>query len=249
MREVLQAIQTNTVAHQRHALFQLLGDAGIDAERRLAFSPSAAHYVLTFRDFCQHVNAQIDREAERARWFIADLAQLGYDPRLPFSDALELVRSSESARSHTLSYRFCRLTLGANSLEKLALVHCIAATASLTVNHVMGAARGWAAATGQSLASLGVTHDDARESHGLSAEEVALLEDIRLPAGVRRELSHLVERAFEYFAAFADELLAASRLAVPAVERSETYLSPLQRPRVITQIRELRGWSRSPTRP
>jgi hypothetical protein len=236
-------------------LFELLRDTSVDAEWRLAFAPSAAHYVLTFRDFCQHVlraeprgdrvqqlvNAQIEREVERAYWFTADLAQLGYDPVLPFNDALELVRSDERARSRTRSYRLCRLALGATSLEKLALVHCIEATASLTVQYVMEAAASWAESNAQTLASLGVTYDRARESEGLSEEVAALLGDLQLPAGVLRELLRLVDRAFEYFTAFAHELLAAGG-AVPAGERAAAHLSPPSRPRVITQIREMRSW-------
>ena len=256
MREVLEAIHTHTIVHQRHALFELLLDTSVDAEWRLAFAPSAAHYVLTFRDFCQHVlraeprgdrvqqlvNAQIDREVERAYWFIADLAQLGYDPVLPFNDALALIRSDETARSRTRSYRLCRLALGATSLEKLALVHCIEATASLTVQNVMDAAASWAESNAQTLASLGVTYDPARESEALSEEVAALLGNIQVPAGVQRELLRLVDRAFEYFAAFANELLAAGGAALPAGERVGAHLSSPSRPRVITQIREMRSW-------
>jgi hypothetical protein len=265
MREVLQAIQTNMVAHQRHALFELLRDTHVDPEWRLAFAPSAAHYVLTLRDFCQHVlraeprrdrvqqlvNAQIDREVERAYTFAADLAQLGYDPVLPFNDALEQVRTSEMGRCRTRSYRLCRLALGATSLEKLALVHCIAATASLTVHHVMEAAASWAERNAQTLACLGITYDDASQCEVLSPEVAALLGDLQLPPGVLRELLHLVDRTFEYFTAFTDELLAAGGASVPSVERGAAHLCPPSspspgRPRVITLVRELRALTPPP---
>jgi len=265
MREVLQAIQTNMVAHERHALFELLRDTRVDPEWRLAFAPSAAHYVLTFRDFCQHVlraeprgdrvqqlvNAQIDCEVERAYSFAADLALLGYDPVLPFNDALEQIRSDETARSRTRSYRLCRLALGATSLEKLALVHCIEATASLTVHHVMQAAASWAESNAQTLSSLGVTYDDASQSEGLLPEVAALLGDIELPVGEVRELLRLVDRAFEYFSAFADELLAAGGCGVPSLERRDAHLCPPARPsparpRVITLVRELRALTPPP---
>ena len=47
------------------------------------------------------------------------------------------------------------------------------------------------------------------------------------------ELLRLVDRVFEYFAAFADELLRAGGASVPASERG-AHLSPPSRPRVIT---------------
>lgn len=227
MREVLSAIEQRTGAYERHPLFEFLRDESIDPARRLAFAPSAAHYVLTSRDFCQHVlrdepardriqelvNAQTYAEAQHARWFIADLAELGHDPVLRFTEALEFVWSDETLKSRMLSYQLCRLALRADSLTKLVLVHCVEATAAVTVRHVISVGKEWTAQNGKSLEFFGATHERAEHDHRIWEHEArAIVEDIRLHGDGRRELLAMVTRAFEYFSELATELLTISQL-------------------------------------
>ena len=227
MREVLAAIEQRTNGYERHPLFEFLRDESIDPARRLAFAPSAAHYVLTFQDFCQHVlrdepardriqevvNAQTYEEALHARWFIADLARLGHDPLLRFTEALEFVWSDETVKSRMLSYQLCRLALRADSLTKLVLVHCVDATAEVVIRHVMRVGKEWTAQNGKSLELFGASHDQAENDPGIWEHEArAIVEDIGLHGETRRELLALVKQAFEYFGEFATELLTVSQL-------------------------------------
>jgi head-tail adaptor len=227
MREVLSAIEQQTSTYEQHPLFEFLRDEGIDPVRRLAFAPSAAHYVLTFRDFCQHVlreepardriqelvNAQTYEEAEHARWFIADLAKLGHDPLVRFSQALEFVWGDETVKSRMLSYQLCRMALRADSLTKLVLIHCVEATAEVTIRHVMSVGKEWTAQNGKSLEFFGATHEQAEAHHGIWEREAkSIVGDIRLHADARRDLLAMVRQAFEYFTEFATELLTVSQL-------------------------------------
>jgi len=227
MREVLSAIEQQTSAYERHPLFEFLRDESIDPARRLAFAPSAAHYVLTSRDFCQHVlreepardriqelvNAQTNEEARHARWFIAGLAKLGHDPLLRFSEALEFVWSDETVKSRMLSYQLCRLALRADSLTKLVLGHCVDATAEVTIRHVMQVGKEWTAQNGKNLELFGATREQVENGHGIWEHEArAIVEDIRLHGDARRGLITLVKQAFEYFSEFATELLTVSQL-------------------------------------
>jgi hypothetical protein len=227
MREVLSAIEQRTSGYERHPVFEFLRDESIDPARRLAFAPSAAHYVLTFRDFCQHVlrdepardriqelvNAQTYEEARHARWFLADLARLGHDPVLRFTEALEFVWSDETVKSRMLSYRLCRLALRADSLTKLVLVHCVEATAEVTIRHVMRVGKEWTAKNGKSLEFFGATHERPENGHGMWEQEArAIVEGIRLHGDARRELLAMVNQAFEYFTELATELLTVSQL-------------------------------------
>lgn len=227
MREVLGAIEHQTSLYQEHPLFSFLRDESIDPARRLAFAPSAAHYVLTFQDFCQHVlreepardriqeivNAQTYEEAEHARWFIADLAKLGHDPLMRFSEALEFVWSDETVKSRMLSYQLCRLALRADSLTKLVLVHCVEATAEVTIRHVMRVGQEWTAKNGQHLDFFGPTHEHAAVHRAVwDLEAKSIVSDIRLHADARRGLLAMVKQAFDYFSEFATELLTVSQL-------------------------------------
>jgi hypothetical protein len=225
MRAVMRAIEDRTGVYRRHPLFEFLRNEAIEPEKRLAFAPSAAHYILTFTDFCQHVlrsepaqdrlqelvNAQTYEEATHSRWFLQDLARLGHDPLVRFSDALRFIWSEETVRSRMLSYQLCRLALGADSLHKLTLVHCVEATAEVTISHVMRVGEQWSAKHGKGLEFFGKSHEDAEEHHGIWGQEAqAIIDDIRLQPETRQALEGLVDQAFQHFTAFADELLAVS---------------------------------------
>jgi hypothetical protein len=227
MRDVMRAIEERTAVYEQNPLFDFLRDTRIEPGRRLSFAPSAAHYILTFTDFCQYVlreepakdrlqeivNAQTYEEAEHSRWFISDLAKLGYDPVLKFSEALDFIWSPATNKSRILSYDLCRMALGANSLKKLVLVQCVEATAEVTVRHVMMVGKEWSAKTGQSLEFFGATHEDAEEHHSFREDSVSsVLEDIHLRDDVKLELLVMVEQAFSRFSDFASELLTVGKL-------------------------------------
>jgi len=227
MRDVMRAIEERTAVYEQNPLFDFLRDTRIDPGRRLAFAPSAAHYILTFTDFCQYVlrqeppkdrlqeivNAQTYEEVEHSRWFIADLAKLGHDPVMKFSEALDFIWSPATAKSRLLSYDLCRMALGADSLRKLVLVHCVEATAEVTIRHVMMVGKEWTAKTGQSLDFFGPTHEDAEEHHSIWEEGVtSIIEDIHLRDDVKHELLAMVEQAFWRFTEFASELVTVGKL-------------------------------------
>lgn len=227
MHDVVRAIKEQTAIFERLPLFEYLRDTTIDPRRRLAFAPSAAHYILTFTDFCQYVlrevpakdrlqeivNAQTYEEAEHSRWFIADLARLGYDPMLRFSDALNFIWGSATVKSRMLSYHLCHMAIGADSVRKLVLVQCVEATAEVIIEHVMMVGREWTAQTGQALQFFGSTHEDAEAHHTIWDGSIeAVVQSIQLQDDVRRELLRLVEDAFGHFTEFTHELLASARL-------------------------------------
>lgn len=226
MRDILRLIDHQTEAYRQRPMFAFLRDTAIPPEKRLAFAPSAAHYVLTFTDFCEHVlreeptddpiqkivNAQTYEEAEHSRWFLEDLGTLGHDPVLRFSDALKFVWSGASARSRVLSYELCRFGLSADPTRRLVLVHCVEATAEVMVGHVMNVGKEWSRANGRPLKFFGSTHEEAEEAHAFKGEDVsAVLEGIRLDPETKEALIGMVRTTFAQFTAFTDELLEAGK--------------------------------------
>jgi hypothetical protein len=225
MRDILRLIEDQAGAYGARPMFSFLRDTSIPPERRLAFAPSAAHYVLTFTDFCERVlrqeptedpiqkivNAQTYEEAEHSRWFLEDLEALGCDPVVRFSDALKFVWSSANARSRVLSYELCRFGLAADPIRRLVLVHCVEATAEIMVGHVMKVGKEWSKLTGRPLKFFGQTHEAAEEEHSFKGEDVQrVLEGVRLDARTKEELEVMVRVTFEHFSAFTDELLEAA---------------------------------------
>jgi hypothetical protein len=224
MRDILRLIEDQAGAYKERPMFAFLRDRSIPPQRRLAFAPSAAHYVLTFTDFCERVlrdeptedpiqkivNAQTYEEAVHSRWFLEDLQTLGHDPVVRFSDALKFVWSDASARSRLLSYELCRFGLAADPIRRLVLVHCVEATADVMVGHVMSVGKEWSQVTGRPLKFFGQSHETAEEQHSFKGEDVQrVLTGVRLDARTKEELVGMVRATFAHFSAFTDELLEA----------------------------------------
>ena len=222
MKRVLAAVSARTKDFGAHSLFAFLRDSRAEPERGLALAPALAHFVMTFADIYRFVlrsepasdpyqalvNAHTREDGDHWKWFLSDLAKLGHDPCIPFSDALRFVWSEDTVQLRLLSYNICHLGLGASSLHKLALVYCIEATGSVMLGTVAPLGRAIAERTGQRLTYFGPHHFETESSHTLEqAESEKLVESIELTAELEAELSQLVNLTFALFTRVADEML------------------------------------------
>ena len=127
-------------------------------------------------------------------------------------DAIKFIWSDATVKIRMLSYRMCQLGLGADSLHKLVLVHCIEATGKVSLEHSALVARDLGSRSRKPLVYFGAHHVETEASHTLEDGGVqGMLTDIHLDPELSRELVTLVDRSFEVFTAFADELLAFAR--------------------------------------
>jgi len=216
------ALERNSATLARHPLYAFLRDPSIEPRQRLGFAPGLAHFVMTFADlyafvlreepardrYQQLVNAHTYEDGGHWRWFLSDLAKLGCDRHLTLSDALRFVWSDATVKIRRISYEVCRLGLGASSLHKLVLVHCIEATGALTLRHTAPLGE----ATGHRLVYFGPHHFETEAHHTLEAADVrAEVEGLELSAELSRDLVALVDRCFAVFTDGADELLELAR--------------------------------------
>lgn len=226
MHRVMEVIEKRAAIFQRHPFFRFLSDHSIDTQERLAFVPSVAHYVNTFGDLCRFVfpeeaagdafqeiiNQTAREDADHYRWFLADLPKLGYDPTLRYTQALEFLWSTETARSRRLSYELCRLIGKHDSIRKFVILHCTEATAEITIRQVVAAGQEWEREHGESLSFFGGTHGEAEDEHTLwEGETLAELTHIRLESARLAELLDVVHACFDAFSAFVDEMLENAR--------------------------------------
>jgi hypothetical protein len=221
MRRVLERIAACQADYVQAPFFAFLRDTKLAPEARLAFAPHVAHFVLTFADLCRFVlpseppadryqalvNANCREDAEHWRWFLSDLAELGYDAPRPFSEAVQLIWSDSTERTRALSYYLVSRAATADSLGRLALVHCIEGAFKVTVTDLALAARELAARTGKRLDYLGGEHEEAEQSHTLGgASEKRFVDSIALSDERAASLCVMVDEAFARFRAFADEM-------------------------------------------
>jgi len=221
MKGLLALIDERTAAFEKLPLYAFMADDRVAPEARLAFVPALAHFVMSFADlygfvlrdepardpFQELVNAHTHEDGGHWRWFLADLAALGHDPAVRFSDALRFTFGPSTTKTRLLTYRMCRLGLGATSLQKLVLVHCIEATGRVSLRSASAVSRAVAARTGKRLVYFGPHHFETESDHTLERDDVrASLESVVVDAEMRAALRAVIDDAFDAFTAFADDL-------------------------------------------
>jgi hypothetical protein len=240
MRTLLEYIDQKTLDYEQLALFEFMRDSKLSVKERLAFVPCLAHFVMTFADiyalvlreepakdrYQEIVNSHTYEDGGHWKWFLADLTAFGHDPCVPFSDALRFVWGEHATQNRMLSYRICRMGLGANSLQKLVLVHCIEATGKVSLTTVAPLGRSFASELGRKAVYFGPLHIDTERDHTLEEAEVRRsLEAQVLDPHVRAELMLIVDQTFAAFTSFSDELLRFARqptsLTAPAAAHAE----------------------------
>ena len=232
LKDLFLRIEQRKVEYRATPFLRFLRDPKVDARQKFRFAPHVAHFVFTFADLCslvlpeypardfyqELVNANAREDKEHWRWFLADLAELEQDRTLHYSSALCTIWSERTRRTRRLSYHLAHWGLASDSLGRLVLVHCIEGAFHATVVDLEDASKQFADLTGTRLSYLGRSHSESEASHTLENPEIRRrLESVELPADAYPRLCDMVDRSFQLFAEFADEMLDLA-LAPPALE-------------------------------
>lgn len=222
MKFILNHIENKTAVYAQHPLYVHLRDESVAAEKRLQFVPGLAHFVMSFADiyglvlreepardrYQELVNAHTYEDGGHWKWFLADLKTLGQDPQVRFTDSLRFLWGERTAPIRMLTYHMSRLGLGASSLEKLVLVHCIEASGKVALGSVTAAAVQVARQVGRDLIYFGTHHIDTEMHHTLEDHAVHdELGDVVLETSLRPALLGIVDQAFGAFNEFARGVL------------------------------------------
>jgi hypothetical protein len=221
MRQVLDLIERRADAFRQLPLFSFMADKRIPPEDRFAFVPFVAHFAMSFADIClllreepatskyqEIINANGVEDSNHWKWYLDDLARLGYDEPIRFTEALRRIWSEETRSVRFLTYRLCAIGSGGSVLRKLLLVHSMEAAASVGIAVAAGAAAEWAAHhAGDELTYFGSHHVDSERAHSHKQDrfqqEVA---GIPLDQAAREEYCRMVTEVFDAFTDFAEEL-------------------------------------------
>jgi len=230
MKELLARIEERTAAFNALPLYTFMDDERVAPEARLAFVPALAHFVMSFADlyglvlreepardaFQELVNAHAAEDSGHWRWFLADLGALGHDPSMRFTDAVRFTFGPATEQTRRLTYRICRAALGASSLQKLVVVHCIEATGKVSLSHAAPLGHAVSGRTGKKLVYFGPHHLQTENAHTLERDDVhTTLASIALDDATRAALRAVIDEMFDAFTAFADELYRFARAPAP----------------------------------
>jgi hypothetical protein len=219
VKQVFEYLERQTDGFKRRPLFVYLQDLSVEPQARLKFAPYLAHFVMTIADFWvllredpprdryqELVNNHIGQEENHSEWFLSDLTSMDLDPTVRFTDALRFIWSDSTSKTRRVSYELCKLIGGLTSLQKLFMIYSIEATARVSFQSAVPAARQLEATTGRRLTYLGLHHLDAELHHTVESQAIhQSLQESTLADPVRAELRAVIDTVFRHFVEFVDE--------------------------------------------
>lgn len=221
MKQVLEHIQRRNVEFAASQMFEYLRGDEASAEEKLAFAPHMAHFVFSFMDINrfilrderdphphqQLVNIHTEEDAHHWPWYLHDLAAMGMDKTLRFSDALRFLWSDATIASRMLTYHFCAIALTATPTERLAIVETVETTGNSFLNlaaQVSAQVRGVGA--GKHV-YYGKHHARCESGHHMGTPDVeAYLDAVELSDEERARCCATVDRIYALYTSFTDEM-------------------------------------------
>lgn len=221
MKQVLELIAARTTAFRQLPLYTFMADRSVPPEMRLPYGPHVAYFILSFADLCKlvlreepasdqlqtHINRHAEEERDHWEWYLQDLATLGLDQEMRFSEALRVLWGNETEKARLLTYRLVHLSMGANSLQKLVLILCMEATAGVGMESTTRVANEVSDLIGTPLVFYGSHHKNAEDAHTLLADDMMQsIENMLLDPQVRQSLLPIVNEVFDAFTDFVNEI-------------------------------------------
>jgi hypothetical protein len=223
MHRVTSRLDENIASYRDAKFLQFLRDPQIDPERKLKFAPHVAHFVLTFGDLCslllpeektndpwqELVNANCAEDVGHWKWYLADLAALNLDSQIPYSDAIRTIWSDRTVATRLLSYNLVHIALAEDSIGRLVLVHCVEGAFKATLGDLHPVSNAYVKKTGKPLHYMGTRHAEAEDHQTMGQSQVQQrIREIEINTTRAEELCVMVDKCFDLFRAFSDEMLA-----------------------------------------
>ena len=218
MERILAQLELRTKELAGHPFFEFLRDASVAPERRFAFVRCVAPWVLGFSDLCsfvlreepardrfqEMVNVHAREDDGHWRWFLEDVATLGQDRELPFTDSLRFLWGPDTTSTRRLTYRLMNIASKASSLERVVLVEAIEDVNKVALAAARRAAEDFERQSGRRLAYFGAKHNAVEEEHSLDGDEARRALLAATPSeSERAAMGALVD---EVFAAFSESM-------------------------------------------
>jgi hypothetical protein len=154
----------------------------------------------------QLVNIHTEEDAHHWPWYLNDLAAMGLDKQMRFSEALRFVWSDATIASRMLTYKFCAIALNATPTEKLAIVE----TVEMTGNTFLHLAAEISAQVRDESAGrhvyYGPHHAGCESGHHMGTPDVEnYLDTIELTPDDRERCCTLIDNIYGLYIAFTEE--------------------------------------------
>jgi hypothetical protein len=222
MKEVLAFIENKKQEFANAPLFEFMRNQSIDPRQRLAWAPYAAPFIMNFGEMNKYVfreegsldpiqaiiNKHTYEDDHHWRWFLEDVKNLGVDQSLKFSDALKFLWGEETEPSRWLVYQLYKYTLHAKPIQKLVVIEVIEATGNVMFSIASEVGKEIQLITHKEFLYFANFHLNVETGHTTGSPGVEeFIKQIQLTENTRQEALKLVEKVFDVFTKFTDNLL------------------------------------------
>jgi hypothetical protein len=235
MKPVLKHIFGLKRDYAKLPFFDFLRDGSIPGRERLGFFPCMASFIMSFGDlnrlvlreeptddpYLKIINAHTYEDDHHWPWYLEDYTKLGHDDaKQAPGDTIRFLYSDATIQNRLLAHRLAHLIWGAEPVVRLAIIEAIEETGHVLFQLTSKIAMEIEKETGTELRYCGEFHFNLESGHAMNNDhaELALIE---LTDAQREDALERVERVFEWFTLWTDELLAFAIAAQPRRELAE----------------------------
>ncbi|NES02597.1 MAG: hypothetical protein F6K22_06925 [Okeania sp. SIO2F4] len=247
MKEILSLIEHKQVEFSQHSLYKFLRNEAIAPQKRLAFAPCFAFFVMgfgelntcVFRDILTDdpiqdlINQHTYEDDKHWIWFLEDLEKLGIDYSLQFSKTLRYLWSKKTNFSRWTTYRLYRLAYQAHPIQKLVMIKAIEAIANIFLSATAKAVidlREISQQTYYHFERFYFLVDYNYQMH--SEEQEKFIRHLQIPVELHKNVDKVVKEVFEIFTEFSSAIL----------EYTKTHCidEPLKEMAILDELRNLK---------
>ena len=223
MKDILALITEKQQTYSQLPFFQFLQDDSIHPIKRLAFTPCAAPFIMSFADLCKYVLRQEPTNDDKIQailnqhtyeddshweWFLEDIEKLGFNCSLQFNDSLRFLWSEETKTSRLLTYQLYNYITRSELIEKLVILEAIEATSDVLVSATKQVTDRLQLVTNQEYKYFGDCHCEAENNHHAYSDDVnKFIETLFISEKNRQRSFELVDSIFELFTEWTYDLL------------------------------------------
>lgn len=222
MKSILALIEEKQKVYAQLPFFQFMRDQSIKPEKRLAFAPCAASFIMSFADLNKYALRQEPTEDKiqlilnqhtyeddfHWQWFLEDMQKLGFNCSLQFNESLSLLWSDQTKYSRLLVYQLYEYIAQSEPIEKLIILEAIEATSDVLVAATQKIMKKLSSTTGLEYKYFGDCHFNAENNHNAHSENIKeFIDNIYISEKAHKRNIYLVDNVFDLFTQWTNELL------------------------------------------
>ncbi|MEA5593060.1 hypothetical protein [Rivularia sp. UHCC 0363] len=223
MLEILTIIESKKQEFTRLPLFAFMQDQKLSPSQRLSFAPCMAHFIMSFSDlnkyvFLEHqpvnqiqhiINQHAYEDEEHWSWYLRDIEKLGLSSNINFTQGLRFIWGEETKITRQITYQIAKCSYQAAPIIKLLVIEALESIGHIFFNNSTQVASELQAISKTDYFYFGDAHLRVETGHAMRTPEAeSFVATIKLTDSQRQQAFYIVEKIFQIFTEWTQELLA-----------------------------------------